>query len=135
MKPANRYTKSSKISEAKFQVLLRYFAADLPATQISEITRINLNTVNHYVNVFRERICKLCAQKNLFSDSVEVDENYFGPRKVRGKRGREDKVYTEIVLDALKQTLHGVIRGHVDLENVTHSDGWKGYDGLVDIRL
>lgn len=59
--------------------------------------------------MFSKRICKLCAQKNLFNGSVEVDENYFGPRRVRSKRGRENKVYAEIVLDALKQTLQGVI--------------------------
>lgn len=64
MKPANRYTKSSKISEAKFQELLRYFVADLPATQISKITRINLNKVNHYVNVFQEDMQTLCAEKS-----------------------------------------------------------------------
>ena len=147
MKPVNRYAKSSKISEAKFRALLKYFVADLSATQTSEITRINRNTVNRYFNAFRERICEICAQENPFSGSVEVDESYFGPRRVRGKRGRGaygktivfgllkrgDKVYTEIIPDASKQTLQGIIRGHVDLESVIHSDGWKGYDGLVDI--
>jgi len=147
MKPVNRYAKSSKISEAKFRVLLKYFVADLSATQTSEITRINRNTVNRYFNAFRERVCEICAQESPFSGSVEVDESYFGPRRVRGKRGRGaygktivfgllkrgDKVYTEIVPDASKQTLQGIIRGHVDLESVIHSDGWKGYDGLVDI--
>jgi transposase len=26
-----------------------------------------------------------------------------------------------------------VIRGHVALDTVIHSDGWRGYDGLVDV--
>lgn len=30
-------------------------------------------------------------------------------------------------------TLQGIIRGRVDLESVIHSDGWRGYDGLVDL--
>ena len=79
--------------------------------------------------------------------AVEVDESYFGARRVRGKRGRgaygktivfgvlkrEGKVYTEIVPDCSKPTLQGIIRGHVEVSTVIHSDGWRGYDGLVDI--
>lgn len=47
------------------------------------------------------------------------------------KRG--DKVYTEIVPDCSKTTLQAIIRDHVDPDTVIHSDGWRGYDGLVDI--
>ncbi len=79
--------------------------------------------------------------------AVEVDESYFGARRVRGKRGRgaygktivfgvlkrECKVYTEIVPDCSKPRLQGIIRRYVDVNTVIHSDGWRGYDGLVDI--
>ena len=147
MKPNNKYAKGAKISEAKFRTLIKCFATDLNATQTSEITGINRNTVNRYFNAVRERICYICSQESPFSGSVEVDESYFGPKRVRGKRGRGaygktivfgllkrgDKVYTEIVPDASKQTLQGIIRGRVDPESVIHSDGWSGYDGLVDI--
>lgn len=34
--------------------------------------------------------------------------------------------------NARKRTLQSVIRGKVDLESVIHSDGWRGYHGLVD---
>lgn len=46
---------------------------------------------------------------------------------------REGQVYTEIVPDARKRTLQAVIRGRVGLEKAIHSDGWRGYDGLVDV--
>ena len=46
---------------------------------------------------------------------------------------RAGKVYTEIVPNCSKKTLQGVIRGRVELESVIHSDGWRGYNGLVDI--
>ncbi len=32
-----------------------------------------------------------------------------------------------------KPTLQAIIRGHVEVSTVIHSDGWRGYDGLVDI--
>ena len=45
----------------------------------------------------------------------------------------DGKVYTEIVPDCKKATLQAIIRGRVAPEVVIHSDGWRGYDGLVDV--
>ncbi len=42
-------------------------------------------------------------------------------------------MYTEIVPDCCKATLQAIIRGHVAPDTIIHSDGWRGYDGLVDI--
>ena len=77
---------------------------------------------------------------------IEVDESYFGARRVRGKRGRGangktivfgllkrgDKVYTEIVPDCTSATLQRIIKGKTSIDSVIHSDGWRGYNGLVD---
>ena len=77
---------------------------------------------------------------------VEADECYFGARRVKRIRGRgalgksvvfslfkrNGRVYAEIVPDFSKATLKVIIRGKADLESVIHSDGWCGYDGLVD---
>ena len=66
---------------------------------------------------------------------------------MRGKRGRGASgktivfgllkrgncVYTEIVPDATKRTLQAIIRGKAQPESIIHTDGWPGYDGLVDI--
>ena len=76
-----------------------------------------------------------------------MDESYFGSRFRKSKRGRgaygkhilfgilkgNGKVYTEIVPDACKHTLQSIIRGLVVLDSVIHSDGWRGYNGLVDV--
>lgn len=35
--------------------------------------------------------------------------------------------------DCSKATLQGILRGRAELESVIHSDGWAGYDGLVDL--
>ena len=88
-----------------------------------------------------------CRQTSPVSGEVEIDESYFGPKRVRGKRGRgasgktivfglfkrNGKVYTEIIPDAKALTLQGLVRGKVSLETVIHTDGWRGYDGLVDL--
>jgi transposase len=46
---------------------------------------------------------------------------------------RDGEVYTEIVPDCSSKTLQRLIRGHVSMESVLHSDGWRGYNGLVDV--
>ncbi len=89
-------------------------------------------------------------------ESLELDESYFGASRIRGyhgklKRGRgtikqpvfglfkrddlfgREKVYTEIVPDCKKRTLQAIVRGKIDLESYIYTDGWRGYDGLVDI--
>lgn len=89
----------------------------------------------------------MCEESSPFSGQIEVDESYFGARRVKGKRGRgasgktivfgifkrNGKVYTEIVPDVAKKTLQSIIRGKVELDSVIHSDQWRGYNGLVDL--
>ena len=141
----NKYAKRSRISEGKVRELVRYFATDLTALQAATLSGLNRNTVNRLYRGLRERILVACeAQRPLFG-VVEVDESFFGARRVKGRRGRgaygkavvfgiferHGQVYTEIVPDCSKPTLHGIIRGRVDLRSVVNSDGWGGYDGLV----
>jgi hypothetical protein len=42
-------------------------------------------------------------------------------------------VFTEIVPDVQRKTLQAVIRGWVSLDSIVHSDGWHGFNGLVDV--
>ncbi len=88
-----------------------------------------------------------CEFERLFRGTVEVDKNYFGPRRVKGKAGRgagkktivfgickrHGKAYTEVVEDCTKPTILALIRGKVDLRAVIQSDGFKSYDSLVDM--
>jgi transposase-like protein len=131
----NKYAYRSRISEAKIRQLVKLFSVDLTASQIAELSGVNRNTVNRYVTAFRERIARYCEAESPVKGEVEVDESYFGARRVRGIRGRgarrktivfglfkrNDNVYTEIVPDCSRATLQGIIRGRVDLESVIHS--------------
>jgi transposase-like protein len=36
-------------------------------------------------------------------------------------------------LNTKAATLQQIIRGHASIESVIHTDGWAGYDGLVDV--
>jgi len=141
----NRYLKRAHISERKFKKILKCFCLDFSVTQTSQITGIGRKTVNRVFNQIRYRILKLTEKEGKLSGEVEIDESYFGARRVRGKRGRgskgkvpvfgilkrNGKVYTEIVKNCEKKALMPIIKGKVLEESTIYSDGWKSYDGLV----
>lgn len=147
MTKSNRYFKRSRFSDAQTRLLIRYFSLDLTAVQIADLMDVSRNTINKYLRVLREIIAEHCDAADTVRGIIEVDESWFGARRVKGKRGRgaygktvvfgifkrNGRVYTEIVSDASKVTLQKVIRGRVDIESVIHTDGWRGYNGLVDI--
>ena len=136
----NKYVKRAHISERKFQQIVRLFSTDLDASQIAQLTSLNRNTVNCYLTKIRQCLVEYCDAQSPFSGEVEVDESFFGARRIRGKRGRgafgktivfgifqrKGHVYTEIVPNCSKATLQGVIRGKVNLESIICSDGWRG---------
>ena len=84
----NKYLKRSRISEAKFRELLRHFSLDLSAKNIAILTNLNRNTVNRYLLILRKRIAEYCEQDSPFKGEIEVDESYFGAKRIKGKRGR-----------------------------------------------
>ena len=144
----NKYIKRAKISERKFREVLKFFAEDLTVSKISNLSKVSRYNINSLIQKMRRRIYELSINSNpFFIGEIEVDESYFGAKRVRGKRGRgasgkiavfgllerKGKVYTQIVDDVSARTLQGIIRGKVKLESVIHSDYWKAYSGLVDL--
>ena len=145
----NRYLKRGKISEYKFRQIIKCFLMDFTATDTSKLLKINRNTINRIFNSIREKIFKtLDNKKRSLTGDIELDESYFGAKRVRGKRGRGaggktivfgllkrgGKVHAQIVDDVKAKSLVPIIRGKVDIKDSTiHTDGWKAYDGLVDL--
>src|SRR5690606_20348868 len=95
-------------------------SSDLDA---AELTGLSVRSVNPIYLRLRRRIAEHCELQSPVRGVVEVDESYFGPRRVRGKRGRGaggktivfgvfkrgDRVYTQIVPDVKKKTLRKAI--------------------------
>ncbi len=147
MQQLNRYYRRSRISEKKFREIIKYFALDLTANRTAVLTGLTHKTVNQVYLKIRFRLTQDCLRASPFSGEVEVDESYFGARRVKGKRGRgaggktivfgiykrNGKVFTEIVPNVQRKTLQAIIHGRVSIETIIHSDGWRGYNGLVDL--
>ena len=54
MTTTNKYSKRSKISEAKITQIVKLFSIDLTASQIAEITNLNRNTINRHLKALGE---------------------------------------------------------------------------------
>lgn len=136
----------NELSEYKVKKIILCFCEDLSATQTSKILKIGRKTINRYFNLFREGIFQSSVlQTDSENGEFEIDESYFGARRVRGKRGRgaagktpvfgllkrDGKVYVQIVPNCSKESLIPIIEGKILEGSTIHSDGWKAYDGLI----
>jgi transposase len=70
-----------RLSAKKVELVLRCFCEDLTATATASISGVNRNTVNSY---FRQSL----KESPLETGEFELDESYFGAKRVRGKQGR-----------------------------------------------
>jgi transposase len=104
--------------------------------------------VNKYFNIFREKIFENSLSEdnknNKEFGEFELDESYFGAKRVRGKRGRgaagktpvfglkkrDGKVFVQIVRGCSREELLPIIQGKILEGSTIHTDGWKAYDGL-----
>ncbi len=142
----NRYIFNARISERKFKQLLKMFCTDIPASSASKLLGINRNTGQRFYSLLRTRTLELAVEEAMpFTGEVEIDESYFGPRRVRGRRGRGaarktpvigllkrgGKVFTGVVKNCSRAELEPVIKGQVLSKATVYTDGWLGYDGLV----
>ena len=105
---------------------MKLFCADIPALTVAGLAGLSVRSTQSLYDGLRLRIMELAlAEARPFSGEVEVDESYFGARRVRGKRGRGaggktpvigllkrgGKVFTEIVENCSKQALMPIIKG------------------------
>ena len=73
----NLILKRARILTAKFRQILKYFALDIEATKIAQLTGLNRNTINKYLLLVRKVIALECEQESPFSGEVEVGERFF----------------------------------------------------------
>jgi len=122
-----------------------YFSEDETASKTAKYSKVSRNTVNKIFHKFRLRILKISLANTPELGEFEVDEAYFGARRVRGKRGRgaagktpvfgilkrEGKVFVNIVKNCTKAELMPIIEGKILEGSTIYSDGWRSYDGLI----
>lgn len=137
-----------RISRQKYSIIFAGFEADIAAVTVTKIAHVNRKTADRYYGIFREVILTAAVierrEQNLHN-GIELDESYFGAKRIRGKRGRgaggkiivfgllkrEGSVYTQIVSSAQRAELMPIIRRVVASGSEIYSDGWRSYDALA----
>ena len=137
-----------RISNQKYSTILRSFIADIQSSKTALIVGVNRKTTDRYFNYFRDLIHTAALNERhsvQLDNGIEADESYFGPRRVRGKRGRgargkiivfgllkrNGKVYCEIIKNTEKQVLMPIIKRVVQSGSDIYSDGWRSYNALA----
>ena len=135
-----------RLSKYRVKKILECFCVDIPAGKTASLLDYNRHTAERYFTLFREHILEYQHQALMpFAGEVELDESYFGARRVRGKRGRGaagktpvfgilkrgGQVFLTVVNGCSRKELMPIIQGKI-LENSTvYTDGWGAYDGLI----
>ena len=148
MKGKSRFIKRVKISSLKFRLLLRCFLSDITALSAAEIIGVNRKTADLYYRHYRRLILfnqDRDRRRFLSARETEIDESYFGPTRVKGKRGRgagnkiavigllqrAGQVFTSPVDSCTKDQLLPVILAKVKQGADIYIDGWTSYDALA----
>ena len=138
--------KYNRLSRYQIKKIILCFSEDITASSAAKVLRLNRNTINTYYNAFREKILEhsLKEQERELGE-FELDESYFGARRVRGRRGRgaagktpvfgllkrNGKVFVTVVPNCSREELMPIIQGKILEGSTIHTDGWKAYDGLI----
>ena len=148
MTKKNKYFIRSHLLERKFREIIKLFSADLTASQISFLTQTNRNTINKLLKKIRIRIAESCEKESPFEKGeIEMDESYFGARRVRGKKGRgaygktivfglkkrKGNVYTQVIKNCSKEEILPLINSKISKRARVFTDGFRTYDSLVDM--
>ena len=144
----NKYFIRSRISEAKFREIIKLFSGDLTACQIALFSGVSRMCVNRILKQVRIRIAEFCEQESIFKNGeIEIDESYFGVRRVRGRRGRgsygktivfglkqrDGKVYTQVIKNCSQKVIIPLVNQRISRSATVYTDGFKTYDGLVNM--
>jgi len=131
----NKYVNRSKISEAKFRQIAKLFSLDLTANQISEITGLNRNTINRYLNGIRQRISEYCEMSNpaVTLNSEKPGETMKEDHSVIALTERDSKVF---ISEITKKHLQLILDYASNEERKLPSNpGYiKNIDVLFDLR-
>lgn len=145
MEQKNKYAFRSRISEAKFRLLVKCFAFDLDATRTAVMVNVNRNTVNRYMRLIRMRLADFSkppsGHKPVPAEKPPVAES--SAPAIRGSRKRKahvigilihkGDVYTEVVSASIKPRLQSLVRGRTTLESAAKSPHWRPYRAIADM--
>ena len=130
-------------------LLMHFWLNRVTASAAQSITQFAWHTISaFYVHFHKLVASNIADQLQIIGGQdviVEVDETRLGKRKyhrghrVEGmwvvvgvERTEARRLFLVGVEDRKADTLHDIIREHVSLESIIHTDGWKGYSAIEE---
>ena len=132
----NKYLIRSRISESKFREIIKLFSVDLTATQIAILSKIIRKTTNKVLKKVRKCIASFCEKESPFKKGeIEIDESYFGAKRIRGRRGkgsygktivfglkqRKGKVYTQVIKNCSQKAIIPLINQRIGKSAIVYT--------------
>ena len=77
-----RGCKYVQILQSRYKIIY-CFSQNLTAIQTADL--LNINTINRYYQIFREKILAACEEENGFKGELELDESCFVGKYHNGK--------------------------------------------------
>ena len=132
---------SSKLSRYKIRKLIECFCIDIDATKTALLLKLNRKTVNRFFLAFRRLIhsSQLSSKAHMNFPVPARDpgesEDARGASKhlLFGMYVRDGAIYTEPISGSLTKTCRALLKGKLSPEQAVQTEGWPGYDGLVDV--
>lgn len=128
MTQRNKYARGSKISDAKFRMMVQLFAKDASAVEIAEQTGLNRNSVNRYTLELRKRIIERFSKpvlQEFINLLTEEAWQYFGILVDNGK------IYAEPINNEHNERIRMLLTGALNTGLDENTRRWREYDGLL----
>jgi transposase-like protein len=130
--------RNKHLGRRQIATIIRCFCEDITAVRTAAIVGVNRNTVNSYYRMIREAIFRQSLRESSLEDGeFELDESYFGAKRIRVQRGRGaagktpvfgllkrgGKVFVTMVPNCSKEALMPIIQGRILEGSTVHTDG------------
>ena len=148
MKTKNKYIYRSKLSEAKFREIVKYFSLDIEANKAAVLSSLNRNTLNRYYLMIRKSIAEYCEIQCCKHKDISI--NYYKDNKddnrqkcivlksgsmVFGMRLMNGTIYTEIINENEIPGGKTVLLTKQDIDYFISScrnNRWRSYRAVAD---
>ncbi|WP_321395322.1 hypothetical protein [Emcibacter sp.] len=113
--------------------MLKGYISDHTAQQVASETHLNINSVDRYFRLFRQRIVLLtgtAAEKTLPAEKNYPDN---AGHILIGVLKKKQQAYAEIIAPQYYETAAGLLANQVGIEDIIYQQDWPGYDELIDI--
>ncbi len=123
---------------------------DLTATETAQLTGVSVRSINSIFLKIRGRVTVLCEEESPFiaddetrgasvsgkvnGNSGDKDQDPVNQYVAFGIYRRNDKIFTEFAPSGTRRLLQNHQRHGANVSELVSTEGWKGYDGLVDMN-